>query len=122
MDTILDQFTGLFDGIGEIKLPPIEIYMKKGPRPKAQKQRTIPIHLMEPLREKLEEFLKAGIIEGPLKSEHAKGWVHNVVLTEKEYDKTIRLNSRHQNHGEIRGCNTIPHPHLRAAEAPVLGQ
>ena len=88
----LDQFKALFDGIGEIKLHPIEIYMNEGARLIAQKQRTICIHLMEPLREKLDEFLKAGIIEGPLESEHARGWVHNVVLTKKKYDKkAIRL-------------------------------
>ena len=42
----LDQFKALFDGIGEIKLPPIEIYMNEGARPIAQKQRTICIHLI----------------------------------------------------------------------------
>ena len=51
----------------------------------AQKQRTIP-------REKLEVFLKAGIIKGLLESEHARGWVHNVELTKETYDKkAIRL-------------------------------
>ena len=48
---------------------------------------------MEPLREKLEVFLKEGVLEGPLESEHARGWVHNVVLTKKKWsEKAIRLN------------------------------
>ena len=46
METVLDQFQDMFNGIGEINLPPIEIFMKEGARPVAQKQRPIPIHLM----------------------------------------------------------------------------
>ena len=93
MSDILDQFKGMFSGIGEIKLPPIEIYMKEGARPVAQKQRPIPIHMMEPLKEKLDEFVREGVLEGPLESEHARGWVHNVVLTKKKWDeRAIRLN------------------------------
>ena len=93
MCAILDQFKDMFSGIGEIKLDPIEIYMKEGARPVAQKQRPIPIHMMEPLKEKLDEFVREGVLEGPLESEHARGWVHNVVLTKKKWDeKAIRLN------------------------------
>ena len=93
MEAVLYQFRDMFDGIGEIKLPPIEIFMKEGARPVAQKQRPIPIHLMEPLREKLEMFVREGVLEGPLESEHARGWVHNVVLTKKKWnEKAIRLN------------------------------
>jgi hypothetical protein len=55
MSAILEQFQDMFCGIGVIKLPPIEIYMKEGARPVAQKQRPVPIHLMEPLKEKLDE-------------------------------------------------------------------
>ena len=59
--------------------------MKEGARPVVETQRPIPIHIIEPLREKLEVFLK--------ESEHARGWVHNVVLTKKKWsEKTIRLN------------------------------
>ena len=93
MSDILDQFKDMFSGIGDIKLPPIEIYMKEGARPVAQKQRLIPIHMMEPLKEKLDEFMQEGVLEGPLESEHARGWVHNAVLTKKKWDeRAIRLN------------------------------
>ena len=40
--------------------------------------------MMEPLKEKLDEFVREGVLEGPLESEHARGWVHNVVLTKKK--------------------------------------
>ena len=93
MDAILVQFKELFSGIGVVKIPPIQIYMKEGAQPVAQRQRPVPVHLMKPLREKLDEFLKEGVIEGPLGSEQARGWVHNIVLTKKKWDdKAVRLN------------------------------
>lgn len=42
MGAILDQFKGLFDGIEDIKLPHIEMYMKEVARLISQKQRIIP--------------------------------------------------------------------------------
>ena len=60
--------------------------MKAGAKPVAQKQRPIPVHMMDPLKEKIDEFLKAGVLEGPIGSEHTRGWVHNVVLTKKKWD------------------------------------
>ena len=36
--------------------------------------------------------MREGVLEGPLESLHARGWVHNVVLTKKKWNKTaIRL-------------------------------
>ena len=93
MEIIKEQFADIFEGIGEAKVPPIHVYIDKNAKPIAQKQRPIPINMMEPLKQKLDEFVAAGIIEGPLDSEHARGWVHNVVLTKKKWDaKAIRLN------------------------------
>ena len=93
MDAIFVQFQELFSGIGVAKIPPIQIYMKEGAQPVAQKQRPVPVHMMKPLRKKLDEFLEEGVIEGPLESEQARGWVHNIVLTKKKWDdKAIRLN------------------------------
>ena len=93
MDALVKEFKGVFKGTGKAKVPPIHINMKENAKPVAQKQRPVPIHLMGPLKEKLKEFKKAGIVEGPLGQEHATGWVHNVVLTGKKYDpKAIRLN------------------------------
>ena len=40
---------------------------------------------MQPLKEKLEEFVQEGVLEGKLKSERARGWVHNMVLTKKKW-------------------------------------
>ena len=41
---------------------------------------------MEPLKKHLAELLAEDVIEGPLGSEHATGWVSNVVITAKKYD------------------------------------
>ena len=64
MSAIRDQFKDMFSCIGEIKLPLIEIYMMEGAKPVAQKQRPISIHMMEPLKEKLEEFVQEEVLEG----------------------------------------------------------
>ena len=89
MSAIRDQFKDMFSCIGEIKLPLIEIYMMEGAKPVAQKQRPISIHMMEPLKEKLVEFVQEEVLE----SKHARGWVHNVVLTKKKWnERAISLN------------------------------
>ena len=67
------QFKSLFTGIGEIQVPPIQLYMKAEAKPVAQKQRPIPVHMMGLLKENIDEFLKAGVLEGPLGFKHARG-------------------------------------------------
>ena len=69
MNAILEQFQELFSGTGVAKIPPIQIYLKEGAQPVAQKQRPVPVHMMQPLRKKLDEILEAGVIEGTLESE-----------------------------------------------------
>ena len=34
-------------------------------------------------KEQIEELHRAGVISGPLTSESARGWIHNVVITQK---------------------------------------
>ena len=86
MSKLLGEFKPLFEGIGKARIAPIHIYTKKGRKPVAQKQRTVAHHYLEPLRKHLDELLTGDVIEGPLGSEHASGWVSNVVITGKKYD------------------------------------
>ena len=44
---------------------------------------------MEPLKQQLDQFVAEGVIVGPLGAEHATGWVHNVVICAKRWDKKI---------------------------------
>ena len=53
-----------------------------------QKQRQVPIRLMQPLKQQLDQFVAEGVIVGPLGAEHATGWVHNMVISAKREDKT----------------------------------
>ena len=40
----------------------------------------------------MDELLAGDVIEGPLGSEHANGWVSNIVITAKGWDKSrIRM-------------------------------
>ena len=45
-----------------------------------QKLWPVAFHLMEPLRLHLNELLVVDVIDGPLSSEDAVGWVSNVVI------------------------------------------
>ena len=95
MEKLKEKYQELFrEGIGEAKIDPIKIYVKPGVKPVAQRQRTIPLHYLKPLKEHIELLLKEEVIEGPLGSEEAsQGWVHNVVITLKGWDDTkIRMN------------------------------
>ena len=60
--------------------------------PIAEKLRPVALNLMEPLRNHLDELVKGDVIEGPLGSEFAVGWVLNMVIESKKWDPSrIRL-------------------------------
>ena len=91
MDALKAEFRPIFHGIGRAALDPIHIHAKAGVQPVAQKQRPVAQHFMEPLRRHLDELLDADVIEGPLGSEHATGWVSNIVITAKKYTPDNKL-------------------------------
>ena len=87
LNKLVDRYPGVFSGIGRIKLDPIHIHRKEGGRsPVAQKLRPVALHLMEPLKKHLDELVEGGVIEGPLGSEYATGWVSNMVIVAKKWD------------------------------------
>ena len=84
LNKLVDKYPEVFSGIGRVKLDPIHIHRKEGGRsPVAQKLRPVALHLMEPLRKHLDELVQGGVIEGPLGSEYATGWVSNMVIEAK---------------------------------------
>jgi hypothetical protein len=93
MVILMDKYQDMFEGIGQAKVAPIHIEVAQGTKPVTLKQRQVPIHLMEPLKQQLDQFVAEGVIVGPLGAEHATGWVHNVLISAKKWDKKkIRLN------------------------------
>ena len=90
---IVDKYPAVFSGIGKVKLKPIHIHLKENNKtPVAQKLRPVALHLMEPLRKHLEELVAGDVIEGPLDSEFAVGWVSNMSIEAKKWDPSrIRL-------------------------------
>ena len=93
MEQMLSKYPDLFKGIGCAKVSPIHIRLKEGAVPVTQKQRPVPVHFLEPMKELLDTFVKEGVVEGPLGASHATGWVHNVVMCGKKWDpKAVRLN------------------------------
>ena len=87
MAILLDKYQDMFKGIGQARVAPIHIEVVQGTKPVTQRQGQVPIHLMEPLKQQLDQFVAEGVIEGPLGAEHATGWVHNVVISAKIWDK-----------------------------------
>ena len=69
MDELVRWYPSLANGIGVAKIEPIHIAMKKNVCPSAQKQRSVPLHLMEPLKVEVES-LKKGVIDGPLRPKY----------------------------------------------------
>ena len=113
MKVLVDKFPELFEGIGQAKVSPVHISIKENIHPVTQKQRPVPIHLLQPLQDKLDAFVKEGVIDGPLGPEHATGWVHNVVLSGKRWDPNqIRLNldMRPMNGAVVKNQFSIPTP------------
>ena len=80
MKKLVEEHKKLYEGISKVKVVLLHIYTKEGIKPVAQKLRPVAVHLREPLRKHLEELLKYDVIEGPLESKDATGWVSNVVL------------------------------------------
>ena len=65
-----------------------------------QKLHSVACHLVEPLRRYLNEQFAANVIEDPLSSEDAVGWVSNVVIVSKKWDPTkihLTLDTRQMN-------------------------
>ena len=93
MEGIAKEYQSLFEGIGKAKIKPIHIFTKRGRKPVAQRQRPVALNYMEPLKKHLDELLSNDVIEGPLGSEHATGWISNIVITGKGWDpNAIRVN------------------------------
>ena len=113
MENITNKFPELFTGIGVAKVPPVHIRLKDNVHPVTQTQRVVPLNMLRPLQDKLDRFVREGVIDGPLGPEHATGWVHNVVLSGKRWDPNqIRLNldTRPMNAAVIKNQYPIPTP------------
>ena len=111
MKKIAEKFQDLFEGIGQANVTPIHIEVEKGTRPVTQRQQPVPICLMEPLKKQLDQFVAEGVIVGPLGAEHATGWIHNVVICGKKWDKTkirINLDTRQMNDAIQKNGYPIP--------------
>ena len=93
MAELLKPHQQLFQGIGVAKVEPVHIEVDNSVKPVQQKRRAIAIHYLDKFKEHLEELHRAGVVSGPLTSESARGWIHNVVISQKSWtDKKIRVN------------------------------
>ena len=74
-------------------MDPIHIEVDDGIKPVQQKRRPIAIHYLDKFKAHLEELKEAGVVSGPLKSDSARGWIHNAVITQKSWtNDKIRVN------------------------------
>ena len=112
MKRIVDKYPQVFQGIGKVKIDPIHIHLKdKKVEPIAEKLRPVALNLMEPLRNHLDELVKGDVIEGPLGSEFAVGWVLNMVIESKKWDPSrIRLTLDTRRMGDLI-ASTFPYPY-----------
>ena len=75
------MFTGLGRATG---VPDIHIEMDDTVPPVQQKQRQIPIHYKQKLKDHLQELIKEGVVT-PLECTNGTGWIHNVVITAEKW-------------------------------------
>ena len=98
MEEIVDRFPKVFNGLGRAKVDPVHIEVDESVKPIQQKDRPIAIHLKDKFKKHIEELKGVGVVEGPLKSEEATGWISNVVITAKKWDTDkirVNLDTRH---------------------------
>ena len=70
MQKLILKYPEVFSGIGKVKLKLIYKHITEVKRTLvAQRLRPVALHLMEPMRNHLEELIKGDVIEGPLGSE-----------------------------------------------------
>lgn len=87
-ETLVKQYSGLFEGIGKLKNRQIKLHIDESVPPVAQQHRRIPFHLREKVEKELERFEKLDIIE---KVEGPTDWISPIVVAPKK-------------NGEIRIC------------------
>ena len=75
VNDIVNNYGQLFTGIGRAKVEPVHIDVDPAVKPMQQKRRPMAFHYVEKFKAHLEELKAAGVVSGPLGSEHAKGWI-----------------------------------------------
>ena len=93
MREIIGEIPKVFTGLGRVVgVPDINIEMDKIVAPVQQKQRQIPIHYKQKLKDHLDEQTKEGVVT-PSECTNGMGWIHNVVITAKKWSEDkIRMN------------------------------
>ena len=61
--------------------------MEEGHTPVQPRRRLIALKFKEKFKGHLEELKAAGVVSGPLGSEWVIGWIHNVMITGKSWNK-----------------------------------
>ena len=93
MKSIKESFSNVFsDRLGRAtKVDPVHVKIDPNIKPVQQKRRKIPIRYRSKFKDLLSELKEAGVIEGPLGTDSATGWIHNPVICDKKYGGKIRL-------------------------------
>ena len=97
---IVNKYEQLFTGIGRAKVEPVHIDVDPAVKPIQQKRRPMAIHYVDKFKAHIEELQAAGVVSGPLGSDHAKGWISNPVITGKKWDSNkirVNLDTTHMN-------------------------
>ena len=86
MSGIVNRFPAVFEGLGLAKVDPIHIAVDPKVKSVQQKPRPIALRYVDKSNEHIKELEAAGVVSGPLGSEHARGWVSNPVIVSKKWD------------------------------------
>ena len=93
MSDIVNRYPAVFEGLGLAKVDPIHIAVDPKVKPVQQKPRPKALRYVDKFNEHIKELEAAGVVTGPLGSEHARGWVSNPVIVGKKWNPNkIRVN------------------------------
>jgi hypothetical protein len=95
LEEILGKYEGRFHGVGKAErdgeVIEIHLPMNEDATPIAQKPRRVPYHLLEPLEQRINEFIESDIIE-KVPEQEAIGWCSPLVVQPKAKNpKDIRV-------------------------------
>lgn len=111
MEKLATKHAAMFEGMGRAEVEPINIQMKEGVTPIMQGKRPIPMQYQEPFKKKMEYLKENGLVEGPLPPKECTGWIHNPVITKKNWITSeiwINIDTKRMNEHLIKTKMPIP--------------
>ena len=116
---VLQQYPSVFKGVGKMKNYTVKLLAQENSKPVAEPPRRIQYHLVNRVREALNEMMENDVIEEHPQGEHAP-WTSNVVVASKD-DGEIRITMDAKNVNKTLLSSNFPIPRQEDLRAKLGG-